>query len=108
MIRELIPRISRQVITYGFSDDADVRIENYHQEGQQGKFTVVRKGRANLDITLNIPGRHNALNASAAIAVATEDDIEDDAILKAMAGTQGTGRRLITLVSLIQVTVMRC
>ncbi|WP_025626921.1 glutamate ligase domain-containing protein, partial [Vibrio parahaemolyticus] len=93
VIRELIPRISRQVITYGFSDDADVRIENYHQEGQQGKFTVVRKGRANLDITLNIPGRHNALNASAAIAVATEDDIEDDAILKAMAGTQGTGRR---------------
>ncbi|MCV5919684.1 UDP-N-acetylmuramate--L-alanine ligase, partial [Escherichia coli] len=53
----------------------------------------VRKGRANLNITLNIPGRHNALNASAAIAVATEDDIEDDAILKAMAGTQGTGRR---------------
>ncbi|WP_180792792.1 UDP-N-acetylmuramate--L-alanine ligase [Vibrio parahaemolyticus] len=93
VIRELIPRISRQVITYGFSDDADVRIENYHQEGQQGKFTVVRKGRANLDITLNIPGRHNALNASAAIAVATEDDIEDEAILKAMAGTQGTGRR---------------
>ncbi len=93
VVRELLPRISRQVITYGFSEDADVRIENYRQEGQQGKFTVVRNGRANLDITLNIPGRHNALNASAAIAVATEDDISDEAILKAMAGTQGTGRR---------------
>ncbi|TKF23026.1 UDP-N-acetylmuramate--L-alanine ligase [Vibrio genomosp. F6] len=93
VVRELIPRISRQVITYGFSDDADVRIENYHQDGQQGKFTVVREGKANLDITLNIPGRHNALNASAAIAVATEDDISDEAILSAMAGTQGTGRR---------------
>ncbi len=93
VIRELIPRISRQVITYGFAKDADVRIENYRQDGQQGKFTVVRKGRADLDITLNIPGRHNALNASAAIAVATEDDIEDEAILKAMARTQGTGRR---------------
>lgn len=93
VVRELIPRISRQVITYGFSDDADVRIENYHQDGQQGKFTVVREGKANLDITLNIPGRHNALNASAAIAVATEDDISDEAILAAMAGTQGTGRR---------------
>ena len=44
-------------------------------------------------ITLNIPGRHNALNAAAAIAVATEDDIQDDAILRAMVGTQGTGRR---------------
>ncbi|WP_456296711.1 UDP-N-acetylmuramate--L-alanine ligase [Vibrio sp. AK197] len=93
VVRELIPRVSRQVITYGFSQDADVRIENYRQIGQQGLFTVVRQGRPNLDITLNIPGRHNALNASAAIAVATEDDISDEAILTAMAGTQGTGRR---------------
>ncbi len=93
VIRELIPQISRQVITYGFSDDADVRIENYRQDGQQGKFTVVRNGKKNLDITLNIPGRHNALNAAAAIAVATEDDINDQAILSAMANTQGTGRR---------------
>lgn len=93
VVRELIPSVSRQVITYGFSDDADVRIENYRQEGQQGKFTVVRKGRENLDITLNIPGKHNALNASAAIAVATEDNISDEAIVKAMLGTEGTGRR---------------
>jgi UDP-N-acetylmuramate--alanine ligase len=93
VVRELIPKISRQVITYGFSDDADVRIANYRQDGQQGKFTVIRQDKADLDITLNIPGRHNALNASAAIAVATEDDIADEAILSAMAGTQGTGRR---------------
>ncbi len=93
VVREIIPRISRQVITYGFSDDADVRIENYRQEGQQGKFTVVRKGKENLNITLNIPGRHNALNASAAIAVATEDDVSDEAIVKALVSTQGTGRR---------------
>ena len=64
------------MITYGFSEDADVRIDNYRQEGQQGKFTVSpSKAKQNLNITLNIPGRHNALNASAAIAVATEDDI---------------------------------
>ena len=93
VVREIIPRISRQVVTYGFSPEADVRIEDYRQEGQQGHFTVVRKGRENLQITLNIPGRHNALNASAAIAVATEDDVSDEAILRAMAGTQGTGRR---------------
>ncbi|GAL36439.1 UDP-N-acetylmuramate-alanine ligase [Vibrio maritimus] len=93
VVRELIPSVSRQVITYGFSEDADVRIENYRQEGQQGKFTVVRKDRDNLEITLNIPGKHNALNASAAIAVATEDNIGDEAIVKAMLGTEGTGRR---------------
>ncbi|NOH28651.1 UDP-N-acetylmuramate--L-alanine ligase [Vibrio mediterranei] len=93
VVRELIPGVSRQVITYGFSDDADVRIENYRQDGQQGKFTVVRKGRENLEITLNIPGQHNALNAAAAIAVATEDNIADEAIVNAMLGTEGTGRR---------------
>lgn len=93
VVRELIPSVSRQVITYGFAEDADVRIENYRQEGQQGKFTVVRKDRENLEITLNIPGKHNALNASAAIAVATEDNISDEAIVKAMLGTEGTGRR---------------
>ena len=93
VVRELIPRVSRQVITYGFSEDADVRIVNYQQKGQQGNFTVVRQGRADLDITLNIPGKHNALNASAAIAVATEDDIADDAIVRALVSTQGTGRR---------------
>lgn len=93
VVRELILQVSRQVITYGFSDDADVKITNYRQQGQQGMFTVTRRGRADLDITLNIPGRHNALNAAAAIAVATEDDISDQAILAAMVGTQGTGRR---------------
>lgn len=93
VVRELIPQISRQVITYGFSDDADVKIEKYTQDRQQGKFTVTRKGREDLIITLNMPGQHNALNAAAAIAVATEDDVDDEAILKAMANTQGTGRR---------------
>ena len=69
VVRELIPGISRQVITYGFSEDADVRIANYRQEGQQGKFTVIRQGKADLDITLNIPGRHNALNVQGRLLI---------------------------------------
>lgn len=77
VVRELLPRVSRQVITYGFSEDADVRLTNYRQVGQQSFFTVQRKDRADLDIILNIPGKHNALNATAAIAVATEEDVED-------------------------------
>lgn len=93
VVRELIPRIGRQVITYGFSDDADVRLENYRQEGQKGIFSISRQNRPILNIELNIPGRHNALNAVAAVAVATEDGVEDSAILTALANFEGTGRR---------------
>ncbi len=93
VVRDLLPRIGRQMTTYGFAEDADVRIENYRQEGQKGIFTILRKNRMALDIELNIPGRHNALNAVAAVAVATEDGVEDAAILKALAHFEGTGRR---------------
>ncbi|MBV7297916.1 UDP-N-acetylmuramate--L-alanine ligase [Enterovibrio paralichthyis] len=93
VVRELIPRIGRQVITYGFSEDADVRLQDYRQEGQKGIFTILRNGMPVLNIELNIPGRHNALNAAAAVAAATEDGVEDDAILRALASFEGTGRR---------------
>ncbi|MFD2178793.1 UDP-N-acetylmuramate--L-alanine ligase [Veronia pacifica] len=93
IVRELIPSIGRQVITYGFADDADVRLTNYRQQGQTGLFTITRKDRPALDIQLNIPGRHNALNAAAAVAVATEDGVDDQAILRALASFEGTGRR---------------
>lgn len=93
VVRELIPQVSRQVITYGFSEDADVRIVDYSQTGHQGQFTVERKNKADLMITLNTPGKHNALNAAAAIAVASEEDVSDEAILRALACFEGTGRR---------------
>ncbi|MDD1782264.1 UDP-N-acetylmuramate--L-alanine ligase [Enterovibrio sp. ZSDZ35] len=93
VVRELIPTICRQVITYGFADDADVQLKDYRQEGQKGIFTILRKDKPELHIELNIPGRHNALNATAAVAVATEDGVEDDAILRALASFEGTGRR---------------
>ncbi|WP_150137460.1 UDP-N-acetylmuramate--L-alanine ligase [Candidatus Enterovibrio escicola] len=93
VVRELIPLIGRKVITYGFSNDADVRLEDYRQEGQKGIFTIIRAGKTNLDIELNIPGRHNALNAAAAIAVSTEEGVDDNAILRALSNFEGTGRR---------------
>lgn len=93
VIRDLQPRIGRHVTTYGFSQDADVHIENYQQQGAQGHFTLVRDGKPLLQVTLNAPGRHNALNAAAAVAVATEEGISDDNILSALARFQGTGRR---------------
>ncbi|RDK95850.1 UDP-N-acetylmuramate--L-alanine ligase [Enterobacillus tribolii] len=93
VIRELLPRVGRQITTYGFSDDADVRVENYQQHGAQGTFELLRQDKPVLTVTLNAPGRHNALNAAAAVAVATEEGIEDDAILRALVNFQGTGRR---------------
>ncbi|EKT64925.1 UDP-N-acetylmuramate--L-alanine ligase [Providencia burhodogranariea DSM 19968] len=93
VIRSLLPRISRYITTYGFSEDADVRIIKYEQKGNQGFFTIARQNMPELTVVLNAPGRHNALNATAAVAVATEEGIDDLHILSALAEFQGTGRR---------------
>ncbi|SQI42513.1 UDP-N-acetylmuramate--L-alanine ligase [Leminorella richardii] len=93
VVRELIPQVGRQVITYGFSEDADVRVKDYEQVRSQGFFTLCRQDRSDLKVMLNAPGRHNALNAAAAVATATEEGIEDEAIIRALANFQGTGRR---------------
>ncbi|WP_261666974.1 UDP-N-acetylmuramate--L-alanine ligase [Erwinia mallotivora] len=93
VIRDLIPRIGRQITTYGFSEDADLRIASYEQHGAQGHFTLARHDKPLMRVTLNAPGRHNALNAAAAVAVATEEGIDDDEILSALESFQGTGRR---------------
>ncbi|TBL48828.1 UDP-N-acetylmuramate--L-alanine ligase [Obesumbacterium proteus] len=93
VVRELLPRVGRHITTYGFSDDADVRIESYQQNGAQGTFFICRQDKPRLAVTLNAPGRHNALNAAAAVSVATEEGIADEDILRALEGFQGTGRR---------------
>ncbi|MCK8259022.1 UDP-N-acetylmuramate--L-alanine ligase, partial [Erwinia amylovora] len=69
-IRDLIPLVGRQITTYGFSDDADVRVENYQQLGAHGHFTLVRHDKPMMQVKLNAPGRHNALNATATAAAA--------------------------------------
>lgn len=93
VVRSIIPQVGRQITTYGFSDDADVKIENYSQTRAQGSFKILRENKPALQVTLNAPGRHNALNAAAAIAVATDEGISDEAIWNALANFQGTGRR---------------
>ena len=97
----LIPRIGRPYLGYGFGADADVRAVNLVRRGARSSFDVIRPGRpAALPITLNLPGRHNVLNALAAIAVATELEIGDAAIARALAEFQGIDRRLQTLAEL--------
>lgn len=93
VVQELLPYVGRYVTTYGFSGDADVCIKNYYQLGVQGYFTLVRHNKPLITVILNAPGRHNALNAAAAVAVATEEGIQDEHILRALSTFQGTGRR---------------
>ncbi|AZI13770.1 UDP-N-acetylmuramate--L-alanine ligase [Avibacterium paragallinarum] len=93
VLTELIPKVGRQVITYGFNENADYRIENYQQTGFQGHYTVVTPQDERVNVLLNVPGKHNALNATAAFAVAKEEGISNEAILAALADFQGAGRR---------------
>lgn len=94
VVREVLPEVTRPVITYGIETEADVRATGVRQEGVQTHFTVTRPGRnAGLPVTLNLPGRHNVLNALAAIAVATELGVPDNAIQGVLASFEGIGRR---------------
>jgi UDP-N-acetylmuramate--alanine ligase len=92
-VREIMPFVSKPIVTYGFSADATVRAENVvHAEGQM-RFRVVREGAAPLECRLNLPGRHNVQNALAAIAVGGELGVIDAAIQRALAEFRGVGRR---------------
>ena len=93
VLMELASRVGRQVITYGFSEQADYRIENYEQTGFQGHYRVICPNGERIDVLLNVPGKHNALNATAALIVAKEEGIDNDSILTALAEFQGAGRR---------------
>jgi len=93
-VRSILAEVTRPVITYGIDAAADVRASQVRQEGLQTHFMVQRPGHAQaLVVTLNLPGRHNVLNALAAIAIATELGVSDAAIQRALAEFQGIGRR---------------
>ena len=96
-VRSIVPLISRPVITYGFGEDAQVRAVDVEAlPGGQMRFTVQRRNgqvMPDMQVTLNLPGRHNVLNALAAIAVATEIELADEPMVKALAAFTGVGRR---------------
>jgi UDP-N-acetylmuramate--alanine ligase len=94
VVREILPSVGRSVLTYGFSDDADFSIFNVNKQGLRTSFSVSRPGKhAPIDVTINMPGDHNVLNATAAIAVATDEGIADSAIQRGLDTFQGVGRR---------------
>jgi UDP-N-acetylmuramate--alanine ligase len=94
-VREIMPFISKPVIRYGLAETAQVRAENIEAADGRMRFDAVRVNGSvtRLPITLNLPGMHNVRNALAAVAVATEIGVPDDAIVRALAEFKGVGRR---------------
>lgn len=94
-VRSIMPLVSKQVVRYGFSESANIRAENVRAEAGRMIFDAVRVNgtTTRLPIELNLPGMHNVLNALAAIAVATEVQVPDESIIKALSEFRGVGRR---------------
>ncbi|MBU6459937.1 MAG: UDP-N-acetylmuramate--L-alanine ligase [Proteobacteria bacterium] len=95
-VRDIIPYVSRPIITYGLSEGVQVQAVDVRHEGGKMQFKVLRslKEKQNpMEITLNLPGLHNVSNALAAICVAQEVGVCDDDIKRALAGFGGVGRR---------------
>ena len=96
-VREILPFVSRPVTTYGLNEDAQIAARNVRAEGTRMHFDVVRRDRdgelPSLSVVLNLPGLHNVQNALAAIAVATELGVSDQAICEALDTFNGVGRR---------------
>ncbi len=94
-IRQILPRVTKPVMTYGFSEAAKVRAINVKADAGKMHFTVQRINgvTTEMDVTLNLPGKHYVLNALAAIAIASELNVPDEAIIKALKDFKGVSRR---------------
>lgn len=89
----MIDAIARPVLTFGLKEHNDVRAVDLVVDGAKTHFTVLRKDREPLSLTLNVPGEHNVYNALAAITLATDEGVEDAAIIRALEKFAGVGRR---------------
>ncbi len=95
-VKSIVDEIARPVTTYGFNEGAQVRAVNVRAEHGQMHFTVRRRDDItlpDLEVVLNLAGEHNVRNALAAIAVAVELNVPDEAVLRALAAFKGVGRR---------------
>lgn len=100
-VRESLPSVARSIVTYGIDTEADLVASGIVTEGPRTRFTVAGAGfAAPMELTLNLPGRHNVLNALAAIAVARELEVSEADIARAFESFQGIGRRLQVVAAL--------
>src|SRR5271154_7150567 len=93
-VQSILEAVGRPFVTYGLASTADVRAVDVQRLGLQSRYQALREGRPPLEVTINLPGRHNVLNCLAALAVATELEVSDAAIQRAFANFQGIERRL--------------
>ena len=95
-VREVMPMISRPIVSYGLNEDAMVRAVDLRADAGTMRFTVQRRNGVQMPdiaVTLNLPGEHNVLNALAAIAVATELELPDAPVVQGLAEFHGVDRR---------------
>jgi UDP-N-acetylmuramate--alanine ligase len=92
-VREILPFVSKPIIRYGLGAEAQVRAVNVEARDGKMHFTTLREDASPLDIVLNLPGTHNVQNALAAIAIATELEVSDADIQRALQEFNGVGRR---------------
>jgi UDP-N-acetylmuramate--alanine ligase len=92
-VRDILPFVSKPVLSYGFAPEAQVRAVDAVPDGTRMRFTARREGQPPLAVSLNLPGNHNVANALAAIAVGTELGVADAAIVDALGSFTGVGRR---------------
>ncbi|WP_338845383.1 UDP-N-acetylmuramate--L-alanine ligase [Massilia sp. W12] len=92
-VRDIMPFVSRPIVSYGFHEQADVRAVEARANGDKMEFTVLQNGYAPLTLSLNQPGMHNVQNACAAVAIAREIGVHDQALQKALSEFNGVGRR---------------
>lgn len=94
-VRNILPAVTRPVVTYGITNEADVQASNVIYKGMKSHFDVCLPGRdTKISITLSLPGKHNVLNALAAITIAHQLGVKDDVIQQALTDFQGIGRRM--------------
>ncbi len=92
-VQELIPSLQKTFVTYGFSHQADYRVDGVVPEGMANRFRVIRRGENLGEVTLSAPGRHNVENALAAVTVASELGIPFDRIREGLSDYRGVHRR---------------
>ena len=94
VVKNLLPLFKRRTITFGITEEADFRAKNIVSSGLHWTFSVERRfAGPDLEVELSMPGKHNVLNALAAIAVASEENITDEKIISALKSFSGVGRR---------------
>jgi UDP-N-acetylmuramate--alanine ligase len=93
-LAEIMPRVNRPLLTYGFSESADFRVLDYKQDGNSTWLKISRPGDlSDIEAVIQIPGVHNVLNATAAVAIATDEGVSDEHIIAGLVAFGGVGRR---------------